>query len=57
MKKKKEKIMKVVVIQAHKIPVEKDGELRWIDHPVGEEIEIEEKDFAPNLHKKVDEGE
>ncbi len=42
--------MKVRVKQAHAIPAE-DG--RWIDHPVDEELEIEEKDFAGNLHERI----
>ena len=41
--------MKVRVKQAHKTP--EDG--RWIDHPLGQELEIDQKKFANNLHDPV----
>ena len=46
--------MKIRVKQAHMIRHRKAGELRWIDHPAGQELEIEEKDFCGNLHELVE---
>jgi len=43
--------MKIKVIQSYKAQ-SKDG--AWIDYHVGQEIEIEPKDFSPNLHGKID---
>lgn len=46
--------MKVEVIQAHGIPVETAEGLKWLKRAVGQQIEIEERDFAPNLHKRIE---
>lgn len=44
-----EKKIKVRVKQAHR-EVSPNG---YKDHPVGEVLEINEKDFADNLHEKM----
>ena len=46
--------MKVRVKQAHAIPINRDGEIVWIDHPVGQELDIKEKEFCGNLHEKTE---
>lgn len=42
--------MKVRVTQAHEVPRPEGG---WEKRLVGQELEIEENDFAPNLHERI----